>query len=141
MNHNTIVTIAGFYLLAILLPVSVLLLARMPNLWHHLFALFLGMLVGYLDLHSDDPQFAVLLLLVFGFFLGYSHTTNAWRWALLLGVWVPIFGILKILYDGTTDRLVSDGVFSLLALVPAFIGVYVGVFIKGMIVRTQSTPR
>ena len=138
MAHNTIITIAGFYLLAILFPISVLLLTRMPSLWPHLFALFLGMLVGYLDLHSDDPQFAVLLVLVFGFFLGYSHTANAWRWALLLGVWVPVFGILKILYDGSTDRLISDGVFSTIAFVPAFIGVYVGVLIKGMIVRAQS---
>lgn len=139
MNHNITTTVVGFYLLVLLLPISVILLYRKPNLWHHLFALFLGMLVGYLDLHSDDPQFAVLLLLVFGFFLGYSQTTSAWRWALLLGVWVPLFGILKILYDGTTDRLVSDGFFSILALVPAFIGVYGGVFMKSMIVRTQST--
>jgi hypothetical protein len=44
------------------------------------------------DLRTDDPQLPVLLLLTFGLFLGFAQPQAAWRWALVLGLWIPFLG-------------------------------------------------
>jgi len=128
--HDHLLTIAGFYALAVFLPLSVILLYVQPGLWHNLFISFLGMLTGYLDVNSHEVQFTVLLLLVFGFFSGFSDSKRSWICALLLAVWVPLFAFLRILVERSYGAIVPEGFGSFLAFLPAFAGVYLGVGVR-----------
>ena len=94
MPTSTLFTMITFYTLMFFVPVALALLYRWPRLWPLLVALHLGALTGWLDLRSDDPQSAVLLLFTFGMFVGFAEPQNVWRWALALGLWVPVFGLI-----------------------------------------------
>ena len=139
MDNRILFTVIGFHSLVVFLPVSVILLYKWPETWHHLMALFLGFLIGFLDFNSDDPQFAALLLLVFGLFLGFAQSQRVWRWALLLGMWIPIFQFFKIAVEGAGHAVLSEGIFSLMVFVPACIGTYGGAGIRLAVRRSQKT--
>lgn len=138
MNDQILLTVIGFHSLVLLFPISMVLLWKWPKLWHQLLALVLGVLIGFLDLRSDDPQFAVLLLLMFGSFLGFAQPERAWRGALILGAGVPIFQFLKITIEGTSGKLLTEAIFSVLAFIPPIIGVYTGVVIQGKVHRGEK---
>jgi len=125
---QTLFTVVTFNLMILFLPVAALLLFKWPRLWHLLLALYLGLLVGLTDLRTDDPQLPALLLITFGLFLGFAQPQAAWRWALILGLWVPALGFIASAASVTTAQL-SDVFFSFIALVPALVGVYAGVFV------------
>jgi hypothetical protein len=118
-----------FYAMVAFVPVNLALLYRWPRLWHLLLALYLGLLVGLTDLRTDDPQLPILLLMTFGLFLGFDQPAGAWRWAIALGVWVPIIGIIAHGLRLSSAQL-NDVLFSIVALVPAFVGVYTGAFVR-----------
>lgn len=128
MSTQILFTMIVFNSLVFFLPIAAILLWLKPNLWLPLLTAFLGVLIGLSDLKSD-VQLTFLLLLVFGFFAGYAKPQNAWVWALLLGVWVPLaeFAALAI---GLKLSYRPDILASCVALVPAFIGVYGGVFVQ-----------
>ena len=138
MDNQILFTLIGFHSLVAFLPVSVFLLYKWPRMWHHLLALFLGFLAGFLDSNSDDPQFAVLLLLVFGFFLGFAQSERPWRWALMLGMWVPVFQFFRVAIENTGTQLVLEVVFSLAVFVPAFLGTYWGSAVRLAVARSQK---
>ena len=139
MHHQVWFTVLWFNSLVLFLPISMLLLYKWPDLWHLLLSLFLGILTGIFDLRTDEIQFPALLLLVFGFFLGFSQPKNAWRWALMLGVWVPTFEMARIVMEGSMDKFISEGIGSLLALVFAFAGSYAGTFLQTVIRKKKVT--
>jgi hypothetical protein len=118
-----------FYLMVLCVPVAAFLLFKWPPLWHLLLALYLGLLVGLTDLRTDDPQLPALLLITFGLFLGFAQPKAAWRWALVLGLWIPVLGLIARA-AGVTNAQFSDVLFSLVALVPALIGAYAGVLVR-----------
>jgi hypothetical protein len=118
-----------FYLMVLSVPVAAFLLFKWPRLWHLLLALYLGLLVGLTDLRTDDPQLPALLLITFGLFLGFAQPKAAWRWALVLGLWIPVLGLIARA-AGVTNAQFSDVLFSLVALVPALIGAYAGVLVR-----------
>lgn len=129
MPPQTLFTVITFNLMILFLPVAAFLLLKWPRLWHLLLALYLGLLVGLTDLRTDDPQLPVLLLLTFGLFLGFARPQAAWRWALVLGLWIPVLGWIARA-AGVTNAQFSDVLFSLVALVPALIGAYAGVLVR-----------
>jgi len=129
MPPQTLFTVITFNLMILFLPVAAFLLFKWPRLWHLLLALYLGLLVGLTDLRTDDPQLPALLLITFGLFLGFAQPTAAWRWALVLGLWIPFLGLIARA-AGVTNAQFSDVLFSLVALVPALIGAYAGVLVR-----------
>jgi len=129
MPPQTLFTVVTFNLMILFLPVAAFLLFKWPRLWHLLLALYLGLLVGLTDLRTDDPQLPALLLITFGLFLGFAQPTAAWRWALVLGLWIPFLGLIARA-AGVTNAQFSDVLFSLVALVPALIGAYAGVLVR-----------
>ena len=129
MPPQTLFTVITFNLMILFLPVAALLLFKWPRLWHLLLALYLGLLVGLTDLRTDDPQLPALLLITFGLFLGFAQPKAAWRWALVLGLWIPFLGWIARA-AGVTNAQFSDVLFSLVALVPALIGAYAGVLVR-----------
>ena len=126
---QTLFNMIGFHTLVLLFPAAILVLWLRPKLWVHMLTLFLGVLTGLISLRGDDPQFPVLLLLVFGFFAGFARPRRAWIFAALLAVWVPVTlvaGLLAGVVRGQPWGVPA----SCLALVPALIGAYLGVFIS-----------
>ena len=83
-----------------------------------LVALILGALIAWVDSRPswDDTGITagVLLLLSAGF--GALRPRFAWLWALALGAWIPL-----------TSIVIARNYGSILALVIAFIGAYLGV--------------
>ena len=136
MTTQVLFTMIVFNSLVLFLPVAAILLWLKADLWLPLLTIFLGIIIGLSDLRSD-VQLTALLLLVFGFFAGYARPKYAWVWALLLGIWVPLaeFTALAI---GLKLSYRPDILASAIALVPAFVGAYAGVFIQWAAMRTNS---
>src|SRR5712691_9745645 len=96
MSTQTLWTVLGFNSLVLVLPVAMLLLWWRPQLWLTMLTLFAGMLTGFIAPRSEELQFPLLLLIAFGFFAGFVQPRHAWRWALLLGIWIPINEIVVL---------------------------------------------
>ena len=124
MPTKLLLTVAGFHVLVVCVPIAVLLSLLTPRLHKAMFALFLGLLVGFLNLQGDDVQFPVLLLLAFAFFLAYQEPKLPWHLALILGAWVPAGELIR---SALTSAEHPQGLLgSFVAFVPAFIGTVVG---------------
>jgi apolipoprotein N-acyltransferase len=74
----------------------------------------------------------VLLLLAFGFFLGFTTPKSVWKQAIVLGLFVPLSQFIWIEVTNQNELFFSDGVGSLISFLPAFGGVYLGKFIAGV---------
>ncbi len=135
--HNVIITTAGFYILVLYFPLALMLVYARPYLWHYTLAVFLGMLVGYIDANSSEVHLPVLLLLTFGFFFAVAKPRKPLLLILVLAVWAPAVEWIKIM-SGMNDKILADGVGSLLAFVPAALGVYGGVLMHNAIGKKSS---
>ena len=95
-----------------------------------LVALILGALIAWVDSRPswDDTGITagVLLLVCAGF--GVLHPRFAWLWALALGAWIPLVGIVTAHNYG-----------SLLALGIALIGTYLGVAARYLLGGTSTS--
>jgi len=91
------------------------------------------------DLHNDEVQAAVLVLLAGGFLVGTVWPRGAWRWALILGLSIfigdnaaPRLGIVAL-----PIQPINWG--TLVALVPAFIGTYIGVGVRRLLAASTAS--
>ncbi len=84
-------------------------------------AVALGGLITYLDSRPgwDDTGVTALAVLVASGVLGFLGPKRPWLWALAIGLWIPLLGIIREQNFG-----------SLIALVVAFVGTYVGMAIR-----------
>ncbi len=131
MPTQTLWTMLGFYSMVLVLPLAMVFLWWNPRLWLSMLVLFAGVVTGFIEPRSEQVQLPILLLIVFGFFAGFVQPRHAWRWALLLAVWVPINeAIVQILGVRTATADVPNVVASLFAFGPAFAGTYLGVLIQ-----------
>ncbi len=129
MPARILFTVVTFNSLVLFLPIAMLVLWRKPQLWLHLLTFFLGVITGFIGYGTDDPQFPVLLLLVFGFFAGFAQPKRAWLWALLLAVWVPLFELAAVAVGASKGQL-SSALESFIVFLPAFLGAYGGVLVN-----------
>ncbi len=126
MTSNLLLNIISFYALVLLLPFALVMLYWKPKAWHLCFALCSGVLMGFVALHSVEPQLPATLLLLFGIFLGSARPRQAWLWGLLLAVWIPVTSVVRVLLQDRTHVLLSDGLGSLLSFAFSFAGSYLG---------------
>lgn len=84
-------------------------------------ALALGFLVTYVDSRPnwDDTGVTAAAILLSCGFLGAVGPRQPWLWALAVGLWIPILGIVQTQNYG-----------SLLALGVAFVGAYAGMGLR-----------
>jgi hypothetical protein len=101
-------------------------------------AIVFGFVAAYIDLHTSEVTVTVFVLLVFGFILGLSQANQAWRWAIILGIWVPIAQITARLADGSRPLGAAYLLAPLLAFVPAFAGTYLGVLTRWIAARRPA---
>ncbi len=129
MPNQLLFTVTVFYGLVLFLPVAALILWRKPALWLYLLSLFLGLIVGWLDLKVTEVSVSILMLLTFSFFAGFAGPHRAWRWSLLIGIWVPLFALVAS-SAGVTHPTPTELITSWIALVPTLVGAYAGAIIS-----------
>ena len=90
-----------------------------------------GLFAGWIDFNQTEVQPTVLLLIVFGAVLGFARPYRAWRWAIILGLCIPLGYLIFSALGYKPAELPQPGVYaSLIALIPAFIGTYGGALIS-----------
>jgi hypothetical protein len=132
MPAKLLFTIIGFDFLVVIFLAGVVVVYFRPNHFGIMMSLFLGWLTGFINLGASEPQFPALLLLAFGFFLGFTTPKSVWKHALVLGVFVPLSQFIWIVVTNQKELLLSDGVGSFVAFLPAFGGAYLGKFLAGV---------
>lgn len=118
-----------FNTLVLYLPIAAIIVWRKPTVWLQLLTLFLGIIVGWLDMKSTEPSVTALFLVTLGFFCGFAQPKRAWLTGLLLGIGVPIFVFLAVTLKLNTLTPVEQ-VTSLLTLLFSFGGAYAGVLVR-----------
>ncbi len=101
-------------------------------------ALGFGLFTAYIDSLGGAFHLFVtgMLLVFFGAFLGFVQPQRAWRWALITGGCVYIIFLLRRQFDALSLNLLK----AIPTFVPAFFGVYAGVFMRkaGFKLRKQE---
>ena len=83
--------------------------------------------VGWVDFNNDEPQAAVLGILVVTFLLGLVQPRAAWLWAVIVALGIPGLYLYAMVMGYQPTSPPSPGWYaSLLALIPAFIGADAG---------------
>jgi hypothetical protein len=103
-----------------------------------LLTVFLGTLTGYVDLRVSDVQLPAFLLMSFACLLGAMHPNGAWRRALMLGLSVPLAHVIARVTGTTLPYTMESGASTFLALIPAFLGSYLGVGMRRLWVAQQK---
>jgi glycopeptide antibiotics resistance protein len=104
-------------------------------------ALVGGLYAGWIDFNNDEPQAAVLLILPLTFLLGLIQPRNAWLWAIIVACCLPGVYLLATTLGYQPASPPSPGWYaSFLALIPAFLGVYLGVLARLLVnaLRVQA---
>jgi hypothetical protein len=99
-------------------------------------AMICGCLAAYVDFHATEVQAILLIILLSGFTLGWAVPKRAWRWAVLIAVWLPathmvVFALQKA-EPAQRHPYFSRFMTLLPALVFALLGVYGGAFVRFM---------
>jgi hypothetical protein len=120
------------------------------------FASAVGLLASIVELHSGDPQLPVLFLLVLSALFGFAQPVRAWRWAILITIWIPLLhglnsmvsfpsprelnGLARLFVTPLvvffrctwcqTESALSQAAGSCLALLPSLVGAYAGVWLS-----------
>jgi len=92
-------------------------------------AFCVGLLIAYVDSRPnwDDTGITALALLLSCGALGALGPERPWRWAVAVGVWIPVYGIAS-----------SHNFGSLLALGFAFAGAYAGMGLRKALERMKT---
>lgn len=101
----------------------------------YVLAVLFSIAVGYVDTHTktDDNLPMVLLLLIVTFLFGVAQPKQAWQFALIIGLGVPLAHLIGLLFGYHPPYPVEPNVFvTFIALVPAFIGAYLGVLARSL---------
>jgi hypothetical protein len=98
--------------------------------------------VGYLTTHTDETGILVGSILILGAALGFTAPRGAWRLAILVGLAVPASQAIAHLAGMRVPYANewSDILTSLVALVPAFIGTYLGVAGRRLVSNDPNLP-
>ena len=136
MSSQTLWTVLNFNGLVLAFLLMMLALWARPQWWQAMLTLFAGLLIGFMEPRTEEIIFIVFLLFAFGFFAGFVQPRGAWRWAILLAMWVPLNELFALAMNA---RLVEppNPAAGLFAFVPAMLGTYMGVLIQ----RAHGEPR
>jgi hypothetical protein len=86
-----------------------------------------GIFAGWVDFNNNEPQAAVLVILMATFLLGLIEPRLAWLWAIIVALSLPSVYLVATNLGYQPVSPPSPGWYaSLLALIPAFIGAYSG---------------
>jgi len=89
-------------------------------------AVIAGLAIAWIDSRPnwDDTGITVLMVLVAASITGFLASQKPWLIAMLVSIWIPVFGIVS-----------SHNYGGFIAIIPAFIGSYLGYFIRRQFVN------
>ena len=94
-------------------------------------AAVLALMIGWLDLHTTEVLVTILALLAAGLLLGLLQPVAAWRWAVLLGLGLPVVAAGgRALGMHTAEPIRPRPRIPLVAFAFALAGCYAGVMIS-----------
>ncbi len=99
-------------------------------------ALICGMLTGYVNLTATEVQAPMFCLLLFGFVLGLYQPKGAWRWALIVGLSVPLSYVaalisrFKVADAPHPITLLIYPTTLVVLVIPTLVATYVGVLLR-----------
>ncbi len=99
-----------------------------------------GIFAGWVDFNNDEPQAAVMVILLVTFGLGFALPRKEWLWAVIVAVCLP--GVyLFVRSQGYQPKSPPSPVWyaSLLAIIPAMLGAYAGAI--GRVITNQVLAR
>ncbi len=100
-----------------------------PDTGFYVFAVFAGVFAGWIDIKVGDLLFTALLVLAPCMMLGLMRPHRAWRWAVVVGICVPVVELLG--YLALTQRPYRAQIYeSFLAFLPGMVGSYGGAMLK-----------
>jgi hypothetical protein len=109
------------------------------DIFFYFLAVLLGMAAGLLQITIGDLLVVTIFVVISTLVLGYLRPPSAWRWALVVGIFVPLFQLAAYLL--VTQRPYRAQVWgSLLGLVTAVAGAYLGVFARKGIDELFRSP-
>jgi hypothetical protein len=93
----------------------------------YLLAAAFGVMAGWIDIKVGDLLFTALIVLGSCMLLGFLRPRNAWRWVVLVGIFVPLMEWFasSILEQKLERAQIYE---SFLAFVPGIVGAYGGAF-------------
>lgn len=92
-----------------------------------LLALAGGIFAGWVDFNNDEPQAAVLVILMVTVPLGLMVPRKAWLWAIIVALCLPgVYLFVRGLGYQPVSPPSPTWYASLIGLIPAFIGAYSG---------------
>jgi hypothetical protein len=104
-------------------------------------AVLIAALLGYLNLHNDEVQIPLLLLLLASFLLACMRPHRAWVWAIIIGLGVPLSSLLALKIGvsypcrlghsySCEPMTISTALSTFVLLLPALISAYLGVLLR-----------
>ena len=87
---------------------------------------------GFAELHSQEVQGMAALLFMFACVVGAAFPDGAWRRALMLGLSVPFAQWVSVKTGQALPYPMPDLSTAFLAVVPAFMGTWLGVGLRRM---------
>jgi hypothetical protein len=107
-------------------------------------ALALGILTGYVNITATEVQAPMLCLLCFSFLIGFMQPRGAWRWAVLIGLSIPVSTFIGLAVNFQfVDTPPRYPITLVVLVIPALIAAYIGAFSNKFRVgmqRGNSTP-
>ena len=102
------------------------------DLLSYILAVALGIFAGWLEIRVRDLLFTALLVLAPCILLGVIRPRKPWRWAVLIGIFVPVADLMAFLV--MTQKPSRAQIYeSLLVFLPALVGSYGGAFMRGVV--------
>lgn len=98
----------------------------------YILAVALGVFAGWLEVQLGDLLFTALLVLAPCILLGAAKPRKPWRWAVLVGIFVPLADLIAFFV--MTQKPSRAQIYeSFLVFLPAFVGSYGGAFMRGVV--------
>ncbi len=98
-----------------------------------------GLFAGYVDFHNDEPQPAVLVILVAGLLVGLLAPRLAWLWAIILVLGIPAAYLIGGAVGATPRTPIEPSFGWVIAFLPAFLATYGGVLVRKVISTATET--
>ena len=114
----------------------------LTNLAATLAVIAFGTLAGVAELQTHEVQGMAVMLFMFACLVGAAFPDGAWRRALVLGLSVPIAHWLSHATGRALPYPMPDLATASLALVPAFVGTWLGVALRrAWAMHEEKQPR
>ena len=104
-------------------------------------ALALASIAGHVNLHNDEVQPPLFVILVSSFLLGAARPQLAWLWGIIFGSAVPVSYYISHLIDYVPPYPAEPGVeFTFLIILPALAAAYFGALIRKAAAQAFNEP-